>query len=150
MKGQKHNGWTDADERLLKHLKRIFPDDKDTALYYHLLCNEEGLTEEIVNKRKEEGFVNVSKNPTNKSYLQIIIWNIITPFNVLMFAVAGILFALVGPQVLTNLLFIVIIVANLLIGTIQEMKSKHTIEKLKLLSDSKSKVRRNGQDTEVT
>ena len=91
---------------------------------------EEGLTEEIANKRKEEGFVNVSKNPTNKSYLQIIIWNIITPFNVLMFAVAGILFALVGPQVLTNLLFIVIIVANLLIGTIQEMKSKHTIEKL--------------------
>ena len=110
---------------------------------------EEGLSEEIVNKRKQEGFVNVSKNPTNKSYLQIIIWNIITPFNILMFAVAGCLLALVGPKVLTNLLFLGIIVANLLIGTIQEMKSKHTVEKLKLLSDSKSKVRRNGQDLEI-
>ena len=61
MKGQKNSGWTEADERLLKHLKRIFPDDKDTALYYHLLCNEEGLTEEFADyldakdvKTKEE------------------------------------------------------------------------------------------------
>ena len=34
---------------------------------------EEGLNEEIVNQRKLDGFVNVAKNPTNKSYFQIII-----------------------------------------------------------------------------
>ena len=108
-----------------------------------------GLTDDIVNKRKEEGFVNISKNPTNKSYFQIIIGNIFTFFNMLMVADALLLILLVGPQVYTNLMFLLIIICNLLIGTIQEIKSKHTIEKLKLLNDTKSKVRRNGEDVEI-
>ena len=110
---------------------------------------EEGLSEEIVNQRKENGFVNVSKSPTNKTYFQIVIGNIFTFFNILMFAIAALLLLLVGPKVVTNLMFLGIILCNLLIGTIQECKSKHTIEKLRLLNDSKSKVRRNGQDVEV-
>ena len=110
---------------------------------------KKGLSEEEISKRKQEGFVNVSKNPTNKSYLQIILGNIFTFFNILMFAIAALLFIVIGPKVVTNLLFLIIIICNLFIGTIQEIKSKHTIEKLKLLSDSKSKVRRNGQDIEI-
>lgn len=110
---------------------------------------EEGLSEELVNQRKEKGFVNIAKSPTNKSYLQIVIGNIFTFFNILMFAIAILLLLLVGPKVVTNLMFLGIIICNLLIGTIQECKSKHTIEKLRLLNDSKSKVRRNGQDIEV-
>ena len=110
---------------------------------------EEGLSIEQVNKRKEDGLVNVTKSPTNKSYLQIVLGNIFTFFNILMFAVAGVLLLIVGPKVVTNLMFLIIIVANLLIGTIQECKSKNTIEKLKLLSDSKIKVRRNSNDEEI-
>ena len=110
---------------------------------------EQGLSEEVVNQRKLDGFVNISRSPTNKSYFQIVIGNIFTFFNILMFAVAALLLLLVGPRVVTNLMFLGIIICNLLIGTIQECKSKHTIEKLKLLSDSKSKVRRNGQDVEI-
>ena len=110
---------------------------------------EEGLTDDIINQRKENGFVNISRNPTNKSYLQIIFGNIFTFFNILMFAIAALLLLLVGPKVVTNLMFLGIIICNLFIGTIQECKSKHTIEKLKLLNDSKSKVRRNGQDVDV-
>lgn len=110
---------------------------------------EEGLSIEQVNKRKEDGLVNVTKSPTNKSYLQIILGNTFTFFNILMFAVAGVLLLIVGPKVVTNLMFLIIIIANLLIGTIQECKSKNTIEKLKLLSDSKIKVRRNSNDEEI-
>ena len=110
---------------------------------------EEGLSIEQVNKRKEDGLVNVTKSPTNKSYLQIILGNIFTFFNILMFAVAGVLLLIVGPKVVTNLMFLLIIIANLLIGTIQECKSKNTIEKLKLLSDSKIKVRRSSNDEEI-
>lgn len=110
---------------------------------------EEGLSNDVVNKRKEDGFVNVSKNPTNKTYFQIVTGNIFTFFNILMFAVAALLVLLVGPKVVTNLMFLGIIICNLFIGTIQECKSKHTIEKLKLLNDSKNKVRRGGQDIEV-
>lgn len=109
----------------------------------------QGLDNESVNYMKSVGKVNIAKNPTNKSYKRIIFGNIFTFFNILMFAIAGLLFLVVGKKVVTNLLFLVIIVCNLLIGTIQECKSKHTIEKLKLLNDSKIKVRRDGKEVEV-
>ena len=110
---------------------------------------EQGLDDNAVNYMKGVGKVNVAKNPTNKSYSRIILGNIFTFFNILMFAIAGLLLLMVGPKVATNLMFLGIIVCNLLIGTIQECKSKHTIEKLKLLNDSKIKVRRNGVDVEL-
>ena len=106
---------------------------------------ETGLDNEIVNSRIEHGLVNVAKSPTNKSYTQIILGNIFTFFNILMFAVATILLAVVGPKIVTNLMFLGIIICNLLIGTIQEIKSKKTVDKLKLLSDSKNIVRRGGE-----
>ena len=106
---------------------------------------ETGLDNEIVNSRIEHGLVNVAKSPTNKSYTQIILGNIFTFFNILMFAVAAILLAVVGPKIVTNLMFLGIIICNLLIGTIQEIKSKKTVDKLKLLSDSKNIVRRGGE-----
>ena len=110
---------------------------------------EAGLDNAAVDYMQSVGKVNIAKNPTNKTYKRIIFGNIFTFFNILMFAIAGLLFLVVGKKVVTNLLFIVIIVCNLLIGTIQECKSKHTIEKLKLLNDSKIKVRRGGEDIEV-
>ena len=104
---------------------------------------EEGLNDESINYMKSVGKANIAKNPTNKSYTQIILGNIFTFFNVLMIVIALILLLIVGPKVVTNLMFLAIIICNLLIGTIQECKSKHTIEKLKLLNDSKIIVRRN-------
>ena len=110
---------------------------------------ENGLDVEDVVYMQSVGKINVSKSPTNKSYSRIILGNIFTWFNILMFAIAGLLLFIVGPKVVTNLMFLGIIVCNLLIGTIQECKSKHTIEKLKLLNDSKIKVRRGGQEVEL-
>ena len=109
----------------------------------------DGLTDEQVNYMKSVGKINIAKSPTNKSYSQIIFGNIFTFFNILMFAIAGLLLAIVGPKVVTNLMFLGIIICNLLIGTIQECKSKHTIEKLKLLNDSRVKVRRNKEEIEI-
>ena len=110
---------------------------------------EQGLTNADVTYMQSVGKINIAKSPTNKSYTKIILGNIFTFFNILMFIIAGLLLLLVGPQVATNLLFLVIIVCNLLIGTIQECKSKHTIEKLKLLNDSKIKVKRDGKEVDL-
>ena len=107
---------------------------------------ETGLSIQEVASRTEDGLLNINSNPTNKPYTKIILGNIFTGFNILMFAVAVVLLLIVGPKVITNLMFLLIIFFNILIGTIQECKSKHTIEKLKLLSDNKIKVRRGGQD----
>ena len=87
---------------------------------------EQGLDDESINYMKSVGKVNIAKNPTNKSYGRIIFDNVFTFFNILMFAIAGLLLLIVGPQVVTNLMFLGIIICNLLIGTIQECKSKHT------------------------
>ena len=108
-----------------------------------------GLSEEQVKYMQDNGRVNITKSPTNKTYGQIIFGNIFTFFNVLMFAIAILLIIIVGQKVVLNLMFLIIIFFNILIGTIQECKSKHTIEKLKLLADSKIKVRRNGQELEI-
>ena len=110
---------------------------------------ESGLDSEAVIYMQSVGKVNIAKSPTNKSYTKIILGNIFTFFNILMFAIAGLLLYMVGPKVVTNLMFLGIIVCNLLIGTIQECKSKHTIEKLKLLNDSKIKARRDGREVEL-
>ena len=110
---------------------------------------EQGLNSADVVYMQSAGKLNIAKSPTNKSYSRIILGNIFTFFNILMFAIAGLLLLMVGPMVATNLMFLGIIVCNLLIGTIQECKSKHTIEKLKLLNDSKIKVRRDGKDVDL-
>ena len=107
---------------------------------------QDGLKADEIEYMKSVGKVNIAKSPTNKSYGRIIFDNVFTFFNILMFAIAGLLLLIVGPQVVTNLMFLGIILCNLLIGTIQECKSKHTIEKLKLMNDSKVKVRRNGKE----
>ena len=110
---------------------------------------EQGLDSASVTYMQNIGKVNIAKSPTNKSYTKIILGNIFTFFNILMFAIAGLLLYMVGPKVVTNLMFLGIIICNLLIGTIQECKSKHTIEKLKLLNDSKIKAIRDGKEVEL-
>ena len=131
----------------MKDMKKRIKINKEPERYNPSI--ENGLDENVVSKRKEDGFTNIARNPTNKSYLEIIVGNIFTFFNILMFVIAALLLLLVGRKVVTNLMFLIIIVCNLLIGTIQECKSKHTIEKLKLMNDSKSKVRRSGKDLEI-
>ena len=80
---------------------------------------EAGLSLQEVTSRQEEGLLNINSNPTNKSYTRIILGNIFTGFNILMFAVATILILIVGPKFITNLMFLLIILFNILIGTIQ-------------------------------
>ena len=104
-----------------------------------------GLDETAIRYMQENGCVNKTKNPTNKSYFAIVFGNIFTGFNILMFIIAAVLIAIVGSRVITNLMFLGIIICNILIGTIQECKSKHTIEKLKLLTNDKITVRRGGK-----
>ena len=106
---------------------------------------ESGLEAFQVQYMQDNGYTNKNKNPTNKSYFAIIFGNIFAPFNILMFAIAAFLVIVVGDRVLTNLMFLGIIICNILIGTIQECKSKHTIEKLKLMSNDKTTVRRAGK-----
>ena len=48
-----------------------------------------------------------------------------------------------------NLTFMIVVIANTVIGIVQEMKSKRTLDKMALLTERKCTVIRNGQELEV-
>lgn len=113
-----------------------------------------GLTEEQVQSRKEQKLVNKNKAKSGKSYGQIIASNSISFFNILLYAVAAIYIAGMfiwqgdpnNELVISKLGFMVILLANILIGIFQEIKSKRAVDKLKLVDRQKSTVLRDGNE----
>ena len=106
----------------------------------------EGLSSEIVEQRIEDGLVNVGKGGKGKTVLQIILSNLFTFFNML-YATITVIFILLGSY--DNLLFLVTIIPNLIIGIVQEIKAKRMIDKLKLMSSPTTTVVRDGQKLEI-
>ena len=104
---------------------------------------EKGLSSDVVQKRMEQGFDNYVKRTNGKSYLSILVNNLFTFFNILCFFVATCLIV-VGAG-FSQVFFIVIISANIVIGIIQEVRSKHTINKLSLVSAPSAVVIRDGE-----
>ena len=101
----------------------------------------EGLTELDVQLRREAKLVNRVGKVVGKSYLQIFVSNIFTFFNLLGFIIF-LLMLLCGSY--TNMMFVVIIVANTAIGIIQEIRSKLAVEKLSIVSEPTAEVVRGG------
>lgn len=104
---------------------------------------EVGLSADVVEKRMEQGFDNYVKKSRGKSYISIFITNIFTFFNILCFGVLAAL--LVVGAGFSQIFFIVIISANIVIGIIQEVRSKYTIDKLSLVSAPSAVVIRDGE-----
>ena len=84
-----------------------------------------GLTNEQVQQRIEEGKINVNENPNTRSYKQIVRENVLTFFNFLNLALM-IMVLLVGSY--KNSMFMGIIVINTVIGIIQEVRAKKTLD----------------------
>lgn len=106
-----------------------------------------GLNEQEVNKRIQDGLKNSEPTSITKTNAQIIKDHVFTLFNLLNFLIALAL-AFVGAW--TNLFFIAIIVANLLIGIYQEMHAKKLVDGLSLLISPTVHVMRNHTLQEIT
>ena len=107
---------------------------------------QQGLTSQQVDALVAEGKTNYIKSESDMSVKRIIFRNVFTYFN-------GI-FALLTALVITtgeikNLMFLPIIVANTLIGIIQQLRSKMVLDKLALLDVSEYTAIRDGVDTKV-
>ena len=101
-----------------------------------------GLTSEQVNEYRENGWDNCSVEPPSKTTKEIVKSNLLTYFN-LIFLLIAILLIAVGS--FRDLTFLPIIIANTLIGIIQELNAKKTLEKLSVLNAPKARVVRNGK-----
>lgn len=106
-----------------------------------------GLTSKQVQEHTLHGWVNLPVDPPSKTVEEIIRSNVFTYFN-LIFLVLAILLIVVGS--FRNLTFLPVIIANTLVGIIQEIRSKRVLDKLSVLNEPKATVIRDGKEEIVS
>lgn len=105
-----------------------------------------GLTSEQVAQRKEEGLDNKPVESPSKTVKEILADNILTYFN-LLFAILAALIIAVGSY--RDLTFLPVIIANMLVGIVQELRSKSVLDKLTMLNAPITSVIRDGEEINV-
>lgn len=102
-----------------------------------------GLISEQVEKRQKAGLVNTVSDDNGRSTSHIIKSNIFTLFNIINLILA---LAVICVGSFKNVTFMGIIILNTCISIVQELRSKKALDKLKVLSNAKVKVRRDGKE----
>ncbi len=99
----------------------------------------EGLSPQQVARRMAQGLHNGDSGIKSKTEGQIIRENVFTFFNLLNFALALAVILVGSPR---SALFMGVIFSNIIIGSFQGIRAKHTIDKLSLISSPKATVMR--------
>lgn len=128
-------------EHYVKEEKFIRKPIERTAVSY-----KEGLSNILVQERMEKGWTNRAVESPEKTNGQIVKDNIVTYFN-LIFLVLSLLLIIAGSY--RSLTFLPIIIANTLIGIIQEIRAKNVLSKMKMLHTPYTCVIRNGKKIKV-
>ena len=110
-------------------IERIYPDA------------EQGLTVEQAADLAANGYANESVQSNAKSIGRIIRENTLTFFN-MVFVILAVLLIIVDE--FKDAAFLIIAAANSVIGIVQQLKSRATLEKLNLMAEGKVKVVRDG------
>ncbi len=107
---------------------------------------ETGLSAEQVEKRTTDGLTNKTDEKGNKTVAQIILSNVFTYFNIIFFVIAAILLI---EKSYAHLTFLIVVLVNTVIGIVQELRSKKTLEKLTLVSAPLATAIRGGETVRV-
>lgn len=107
---------------------------------------DRGLSAKQVQEHALHGWTNTAVEAPSKSVREIVHSNVFTYFN-LIFATIAVLLILVGS--FRDLTFLPVIIANTLIGIIQEIRSKRTLDKLNVLNAPHAKVVRDGNVLDI-
>ncbi len=105
-----------------------------------------GLSSAEVEERVRQGAVNVDSTVKTRSTGQIVRENVCTLFNLVNVILAAFVFVTGSYK---NMLFMVVIVVNVLIGIVQEIRSKKTTDALSIVTSSKATVLRDGAYAEL-
>lgn len=105
-----------------------------------------GLSSAQVHEYVQNGWTNKAVEPPTKTIPKIIKSNLLTYFN-LVFAVLAVLLTVAGS--FRNMSFLLIVVANLLIGIVQEIRAKKVLDRLSVLNSPTAHVIRDGQQAEI-
>ncbi len=107
----------------------------------------DGLTSAEVAERRSKGLVNDTEVKTSRTYTDIIVKNVVTPLNIILIILGVSLFFL--GNVMSAISATGIITVNIVISTVQEMRAKHRLDKISLLTRPKVTVMRDGEETPI-
>src|SRR6266851_5276557 len=105
-----------------------------------------GLTADEVAARVARGQTNASGERTSRSLAEILRANIVTRFNVIL---GTLLVAILAVGQLRDALFGIVLVSNSLIGIVQELRAKRTLDQLAVLNAPRARVVRDNATHEV-
>jgi len=105
-----------------------------------------GLTGAEVRERIGDGRVNAYVQKASRTYSEIIRSNVLTRFNAVL---GGLFLVVIILGSINDALFGMVLILNSLIGIIQEIRAKKTLDALSLISAPKAKVIRDGSQTEI-
>ena len=108
---------------------------------------ETGLTGAQVKDRLENGYANAKPISATKTFGQIVKTNLFTYFN-LIFALLALCVILVGSY--NNLTFMPIIITNIIIGIVQELRSRRALSKITFVSAQTATVIRAGKKMTIS
>lgn len=106
----------------------------------------QGLTSAEVEERRRAGLDNREVKAASKTVGQIVASNVFTYFN-LIFVIIAVLLILVKSY--RDLTFLPIIIANTLIGIIQELRAKQVLDNLKVMNMPRVATLRDGMEQEI-
>ena len=121
------------------------PDPRHTARNT-LMEPLRGLSSKEVAERVAQGRTNASGQHTSRSFGEILRANLLTRFNFLLGALLVVILAVGHPQ---DALFGIVLVTNALIGIVQEVRAKRTLDRLAVLNAPRASVVRDGTTQEV-
>ena len=105
-----------------------------------------GLTSEQVELRRSAGYDNAPADPPSKSVGEIVADNVFTYFNFIFLVLAGLI---IYSKNYRDLSFMPIIVANTLIGIVQELRSKRVLDKLSVMNAPSAAVIRDSREQTI-
>ncbi len=110
------------------------------------VAKETGLSTAQVELRNKQGLSNKVREAITKTGWEIFKQNFLSFFNILLYGIAA---AMIAVRYFSGLFFLVILAANILIGFIQDIRARRTLEKLSILSKQTNLVVRNGEEIEI-
>ena len=106
----------------------------------------EGLDAGAVRERVAQGLTNAAEERTSRTMTEIVRANVLTRFNAILGTMLAII-VIVGP--LQDALFGVVLLANALIGIVQELRAKRALDRLAVLNAPVACVVRGGHESEI-
>jgi cation-transporting ATPase E len=105
-----------------------------------------GLSSAEVADRVARGLVNDVPEAPTRTFGQIVRANVVTRFNILLGSLLAVILV-VGP--IQDALFGIVLVSNALVGIIQEVRAKRTLERLELVNAPRATVLRDGEQRQI-